>query len=291
MHKKIILTSKKLNKQQISGMPRTMIESPLGGDYQRNVEYAKLAMRHSLLMRGESPMAFHLLYTQCLCDNTDLERSVGIKRSFEWHTHAETKAFYIDRGFSNGMLQGYLDAQKKGIKTEFRTVSSDPTMISLVCSLNGRFQTQYELLSLSSLLKKLMKGSKKRKVGMDGDCNDFRSENASALNIIQFLEEDIRTDNAESIANKRLLLRQSLLERNESPLDFDLLYIYFLETKYIYTRNEAMQSWINVADEIADNRKISDKNLDIDKEIIRRINNTNYNSVERAILHDISPSF
>ena len=42
---------------------RVILESPYAGDIERNVAYARAAMRDSLL-RGEAPIASHLLYTQ-----------------------------------------------------------------------------------------------------------------------------------------------------------------------------------------------------------------------------------
>ncbi len=44
-------------------MRRAIIESPFAGDVERNVRYARAAMR-DCLMRRETPYASHLLYTQ-----------------------------------------------------------------------------------------------------------------------------------------------------------------------------------------------------------------------------------
>ena len=44
-------------------MRRVILESPYAGSVEENVAYARAAVRDSLL-RGESPIASHLLYTQ-----------------------------------------------------------------------------------------------------------------------------------------------------------------------------------------------------------------------------------
>ena len=44
-------------------MIRVILESPYAGDIERNIDYARKCLRHSLLL-GESPIASHLLYTQ-----------------------------------------------------------------------------------------------------------------------------------------------------------------------------------------------------------------------------------
>ena len=57
-------------------MRRVMLESrPYNGDTDRNVRYARACVRDSLL-RGEAPIASHLLYTQpgVLRDNVAGER-------------------------------------------------------------------------------------------------------------------------------------------------------------------------------------------------------------------------
>ena len=44
-------------------MKLVILESPFAGDVKRNTAYARAALRDSLL-RGEAPIASHLLYTQ-----------------------------------------------------------------------------------------------------------------------------------------------------------------------------------------------------------------------------------
>jgi hypothetical protein len=86
-----------------------------------NVTYAEDAMRDSLL-RGESPMASHLLYTQALDDNVPHEREIGINAGLAWGKVAEATVVYTDRGISRGMQYGIDNAKKAGRPVEYRTL-------------------------------------------------------------------------------------------------------------------------------------------------------------------------
>lgn len=84
-----------------------VIESPLAGDVEANVAYAKECMRDSL-RRGEAPFASHLFYAQpgILDDLVPEERALGIKVGLAWGDAAELTAVYVDRGVSKGMRYG-----------------------------------------------------------------------------------------------------------------------------------------------------------------------------------------
>lgn len=98
-------------------MPRRLviIESPYRGHGEsegeiaartrQHVDYARLCVRDSVL-RGEAPIASHLLYTQptILNDNVPEERTLGIECGLEWLRVAGFSAFYTDYGWSGGML-------------------------------------------------------------------------------------------------------------------------------------------------------------------------------------------
>jgi hypothetical protein len=86
-------------------MRLVVIESPLSGDFERNVRYAKWCMLDSL-RRGEYPFASHLLYTQCLDDEDPEHRKLGMEAGFEWAQLAEVRAIYRDLGVSGGMMMG-----------------------------------------------------------------------------------------------------------------------------------------------------------------------------------------
>jgi hypothetical protein len=98
-----------------------IIESPYMGNVKSNVAYAQKCMSDSL-MRGESPFASHLLYTQVLDDTKDIERLTGMSRAFNWYRHADLMAVYIDKGISNGMKMGMEVAEKLGIEMVYRTL-------------------------------------------------------------------------------------------------------------------------------------------------------------------------
>lgn len=84
-----------------------IIESPYAGDIERNVAYARAALRDSVL-RGECPLASHLLYTQpgVLRDEVHAERELGM--GLGWHVmqRADHVAIYTDLGWSSGMKRG-----------------------------------------------------------------------------------------------------------------------------------------------------------------------------------------
>ena len=87
-----------------NSMRRVIIESPYAGDIQRNIKYARACLRDSLL-RKESPIASHLLYTQdgVLDDGIHDERTLGINAGLEWLVAAELHVFYCDYGITPGM--------------------------------------------------------------------------------------------------------------------------------------------------------------------------------------------
>lgn len=90
-------------------MKRVVVESPYAGDsamaVARNIRYARRALQDSL-MRGEAPFASHLLYTQdgVLDDGVPVERRLGLAAGEAWRAAAELSAFYVDLGWSRGML-------------------------------------------------------------------------------------------------------------------------------------------------------------------------------------------
>ncbi len=98
-----------------------IIESPYAGDIEANVAYARAAMRDSL-RRGEYPIASHLLYTQpgILRDEIPEERALGIAAGLAWRTVAEKAVFYVDRGWSSGMLAAEEIYKRDGFPYEIR---------------------------------------------------------------------------------------------------------------------------------------------------------------------------
>ena len=104
-------------------MIRVILESPYAGDIERNIEYARKCVRHSLSL-GESPIASHLLYTQdgILDDNIENERTWGINAGLAWKSVADMHVFYIDYGMSKGMEYAKQYATNNNIKIEERKI-------------------------------------------------------------------------------------------------------------------------------------------------------------------------
>jgi hypothetical protein len=100
-------------------MRRVILESRYNGDVERNVAYAKRAMRDSL-ERGEAPIASHLLYTQVLDDSVPTDRALGIIAGLAWGTVAEATVVYADLGISSGMQHGIDHANGHGRPVEYR---------------------------------------------------------------------------------------------------------------------------------------------------------------------------
>jgi hypothetical protein len=86
-----------------------ILESPYSGrlpaDILANVAYARKCVRDSLL-RGEAPLASHLLYPQpgIFRDEIPSERRHGIAAGYAWALRSDYICYYVDRGWSPGML-------------------------------------------------------------------------------------------------------------------------------------------------------------------------------------------
>ena len=104
-------------------MKKVILESPYAGDIILNIEYARACVRDCLL-RGETPFASHLLYTQegILNDEIPEEREHGINAGFVWREVSEATVVYTDLGVSRGMLYGIEHAHKLEHPVELRTL-------------------------------------------------------------------------------------------------------------------------------------------------------------------------
>ncbi|AUR90681.1 hypothetical protein NVP1149O_27 [Vibrio phage 1.149.O._10N.286.55.A12] len=108
-------------------MKLVIIESPFAASethtVEQHIEYARQCMRDSL-MRGESPYASHLLYTQdgVLDDLSPSERKMGIEAGFKWRDVSELTVFYVDYGYSSGMQLGLQDCINKRKPYEIRKI-------------------------------------------------------------------------------------------------------------------------------------------------------------------------
>ena len=115
-----------LSTQQIR---RVILESPYRGDGTPNtIAYNKSYARacvHDSLLRGEAPLASHLLYTQpgILNDADRNERAHGINSGHAWLTSADAVVVYTDLGISDGMVAGINLAGFNGIPVERRRLN------------------------------------------------------------------------------------------------------------------------------------------------------------------------
>jgi hypothetical protein len=100
------------------------IESPLRGDYPRNVLYADACMSDAL-GRGEAPFLGHLLYPRVLDDNIDAHRILGIEAHCAWLRAADVVIVYTDLGITEGMRKAISLAQTMKIPVQFRSLGPD----------------------------------------------------------------------------------------------------------------------------------------------------------------------
>ncbi len=107
-------------------MKLVIIESPFAGDVEANIAYARRAVK-DCLARGESPYASHLFFTQpgVLDDTKPEERKLGIEAGFAWGAAAESVVFYIDRGWSAGMVAGIDRAVARGATIQIRKMDTE----------------------------------------------------------------------------------------------------------------------------------------------------------------------
>lgn len=106
---------------------RVIVESPYGSPsrliVRRNVLYARACVRDSVL-RGEAPIASHLLFTQpgILDDRDPAERAMGIAAGLAWRHVASATVVYQDLGITKGMQMGIEAAMSVGIPIEVRVI-------------------------------------------------------------------------------------------------------------------------------------------------------------------------
>lgn len=106
-------------------MRRVVVESPFAGETpertEMNIRYARFCLRDCLL-RGEAPIASHLLYTQpgVLDDKIPEQRKLGIEAGLTWGKLADASVVYTNLGISPGMELGIERARAEGRRVEFR---------------------------------------------------------------------------------------------------------------------------------------------------------------------------
>ena len=89
----------------------------------QNIWYARACVRDCVL-RGDAPIASHLLFTQLgiLDDDVPAERQLGIDAGLAWRKVADASVVYTDRGISKGMEYGIAFAIGAGVPVEYRAI-------------------------------------------------------------------------------------------------------------------------------------------------------------------------
>jgi hypothetical protein len=111
-------------------MRLVILESPYAGAngeaVAANIKYARACLRDSL-MRGEAPIASHLLYTQpgVLDDSIQEQRHLGIMAGLAWKLAADAFVVYTDLGISTGMKQGIAVAEAAGLPVHYRKLNGE----------------------------------------------------------------------------------------------------------------------------------------------------------------------
>ena len=75
-------------------------------------------------MRGEAPIASHMLYTQpgILDDTIKHERKLGIMAGLLWVSRADAMVVYTDHGTSAGMKDAIEEAKLNNLPIEYRKI-------------------------------------------------------------------------------------------------------------------------------------------------------------------------
>ncbi len=129
----------------MESLKRVLVESPFKGENgsitKRNILYARLCVVNSL-SRDEAPFASHLFYTQTgiLNDKISKERIKGLRAGLKWAESAELSAFYIDFGYSEGMIYGKKDAIENQRPIEERSLGTKEEVLRMIEELSKEEQ-------------------------------------------------------------------------------------------------------------------------------------------------------
>lgn len=102
-----------------------IIESPLSGDFRRNMRYARLSMYDCLVNHDEAPYASHLIYPQCLDDRLQVHRDIGMQAGFAVAELFKYRKVYNDLGISRGMEFGIAKGKELGQDIEYRQLPEE----------------------------------------------------------------------------------------------------------------------------------------------------------------------
>ena len=105
--------------------PLVVLESPYSSPTTQklieNHNYAKAILNDSIF-RGESPFLSHLFYTQFLNDKIKDQRKLGMEAGWAVLHKADYVAVYLDLGWTDGMVDGVIEASRLGLKIEKRKI-------------------------------------------------------------------------------------------------------------------------------------------------------------------------
>ena len=105
-------------------MKRVQLESPYGGDIERNKRYLQACIR-DCLNREETPYASHQMLTDALRDSDTEQRQWGIAAGFAMREVMNCTVVYTNLGISGGMRQGITHAKVIRHPVEYRTLPED----------------------------------------------------------------------------------------------------------------------------------------------------------------------
>ena len=106
-------------------MKLVIIESPYAGDVPKHLAYLDRCIR-DCLARGESPYASHKMLTTALDDNIPEQRALGIEAGMAWRRLAGGRVFYLDLGWSRGMVVAFDLYRHEGLPYELRFLDGEP---------------------------------------------------------------------------------------------------------------------------------------------------------------------
>lgn len=84
----------------------------------RNIEYAKKLTREAL-MRGDAPITVHLYMTQCLTEEIEEERNIGLAAGQSIVDRCDAMLVGYRYGISEGMEKEIKRAKEKGIQIQY----------------------------------------------------------------------------------------------------------------------------------------------------------------------------
>lgn len=100
-----------------------VIESPYAGDVERNMAYLEKCIRWCAC-HGYAPYASHKMMTVALDDSNPEERTLGINCGLAFRKIVAVRLFFIDLGWSNGMLHARELYDSWGLKWEERSIAN-----------------------------------------------------------------------------------------------------------------------------------------------------------------------